>query len=145
MVYNNKDQMSAQMKYCQNIMFAATIYLRNTNDILMNIKISDLQLHSESFKMNSSDNTAQRSRVLQYKRTKKWMPLKRIAQRTASQSMRASHHDPAMSVDKVLALLTCKVLHFNGQSPIMQKHKRINGNKTISFKCYFISSHSICA
>jgi hypothetical protein len=24
----------------------------------------------------------------------------------------------------------------------MQKHKRINGNKTISFKCYFISSHS---
>jgi hypothetical protein len=27
----------------------------------------------------------------------------------------------------------------------MQKHKRINGNKTISFKCYFISSHSICA
>jgi hypothetical protein len=58
--------MSAQMKYCQNILFAATIYLRNTNDILMNIKISDPQLNSESFKMNSSDNTAQQSRLFQW-------------------------------------------------------------------------------
>jgi len=68
MVYNNKGPMSAQMKYCQNIMFAATIYLKNTNDILMNIKISDLQLHSESFKINSSNNKAQRSRLFQWKK-----------------------------------------------------------------------------
>jgi len=70
MVYNNKDPMSAQLKYCQNILFAATIYLRNTNDILMNIKISDLQLHSESFKINSSDNKSQQSKLFQWKKRK---------------------------------------------------------------------------
>jgi hypothetical protein len=65
MAYNNKDPVSAQMKYCQNKLFAATIYLRNTNDILMNIKISDLKLHSKSFKINFSDK-AQQSTLFQW-------------------------------------------------------------------------------
>jgi len=46
------------------------------------------------------------------------MPLKRITQRTASQSMTASRQDSAaICMDKVLAFVTCKVLHLNGQSP----------------------------
>jgi len=64
--------MSAKMKYCQNTLFAATIYYGNTNDILMNIKISDLQLHCESFEINFSDNKTQQSRLFQWdKGTKK--------------------------------------------------------------------------
>ena len=131
------------MKYCQNILFTATIYLRNTNDILMNIKISDLKLHSESFKIHSSDNKAQQSSLFQWKKgTNKCKPLKRITQRTASQSITASRHESSISIDKFLAFVTCKVLHFNGQSRIKQKHRSKERNKSFSFKCYFIASHS---
>jgi len=34
----------------------------------MNIKISDLQLHSESFKINSPDNKTQQSRLFQWEK-----------------------------------------------------------------------------
>lgn len=43
--------------------------------------------------------------------------------------MTASRQDSAISMDKALAFVTCKVLHFNGQPPINVKN--INAYKEI--------------